>query len=272
MGSSSSIVAGVCRRLLVVGLAWFVGGASAAAAPDAASLPDIQPVVTPAPAPLTRFLPTTSSAAIGDAPVVTGAWGGYDGAARAPVAALAAEVRIVGPVAMLVGAAYAESADVTPALRLKVGLRAQLLAQARAGVDASAMLLYRQDQFTNEDGFVQAGIAVGRTFGSVQAVANAFYGQDGEGDDRVGELRAAAFRELGRGFHVGGEGRYARSLASTDPMRLAHGTPSMQAMAGPMLAYTAGRWVLVVEGGAATQRTLAQQTGFVGVAGVGTTF
>ena len=273
MGSFSSLPAAVGCGLLIWGaISWAPIEGVAKAAPAEPAAVDAQPVQGQDRDPLVHFLPTTGSAALSDAPVTTGAWGGYDGAARAPVAAVAAEVRIVGPVALMVGASYTEAADASPAVRMKVGLRAQFLRQERAGVDASASLQYRRDRFIGEDGLFQAGLAIGRSFGSVQAVANVLYGQDGEGDDRVGEARLAIFRPIGGGFHLGGEGRYAHSLGSTDPLRVSRGNPSMEAMAGPVLAYTAGRLVLVAEAGATTTRIAVQQTGFVGVAGVGTTF
>ena len=272
MGWISSMAAAPGRCLLFLGLMLSPAIEGAAQAGGSETAVDKQPVEAPHHDPLVHVLPTTDSAALADAPVVTGAWGGYDGAARTPTAVVAAEVRVVGPLAVMVGAGYSENADTAPALRLRIGLRAQFLKQERAGVDASASLLYRRDRFAGENGMVQAGLAIGRSFGAVQTVANVFYGQDGEGDDHVGEARLAVFGAVGGGFHAGGEARYAHSLGSTDPLRVARGNPSMEAMAAPMLAYSAGRWALVVEGGVATTHIAVQQTGFVGVAGVGTSF
>ena len=53
-------------------------------------------VPDPAAAEVTRFLPTTSGAAVAPARSVTTAWGGFDGAGRTPVLSIGTEVRLVG--------------------------------------------------------------------------------------------------------------------------------------------------------------------------------
>jgi hypothetical protein len=221
---------------------------------------------------VTRFLPTTSSAVVGSSVSVSNAWGGYDGAARTPVFSVSTELRIVRRVSLIGGIAYTSASASDPGLRPQLGARAQLLQQAASGVDASATLLYRSDRFTSEEGLFQGSIAVGRSFGETSAVVNIGYGQDGEGDDHEGEVRVAGIRHVGGGLHVGIEGRYMHSIDSTDPHRAALGTPSMEAMAGPLVAYTAGRWSVVAEAGVSTRRTSRLDTGVTAIAGVGTAF
>ena len=221
---------------------------------------------------LTACLPTTSSAVVGTAAALTNTWGGYDGAARTPLLSVGTELRVLPRVALIGGITYTSVNAANPGLRPQLGARVQLLEQASSGVDTSAALLFRQDRFTSEDGLFQGSIAVGRSFGETSAVVNVVYGQDGEGDDHEGEVRLAGVRRVLGGLHVGIEGRYMHALASTDPNRAAHGTPSMEAMAGPLIAYTAGNWALVAEVGVSSRRTSRLETGLAALTGLGTSF
>src|SRR5262245_48015879 len=91
--------------------------------------------VTPAPraaAPrrdVTRYLPTTSSPTAGNTADVTSVWGGYDGAARAPVFSASTEVRLVRRVSLMAGVTYATSLAASTDLRPHIGARVQFLEQ-----------------------------------------------------------------------------------------------------------------------------------------------
>jgi hypothetical protein len=220
----------------------------------------------------TRFLPGTASAVVGRSASVTNAWGGFDGAARSAVASVTTELRVFDRVSLDAGFSYGATSAPDTGLRPQLGARVQFLDQARAGVDASAAFLFREDRFTSEDGLFQGSLAIGRSFGATSAVVNVVYGQDGEGDDHEGEVRLAALRRVRGGLHLGAEGRYMHSLASTDPHRAALGTPSMEAMAAALAAYTTGPWAFVLEGGVGSRRTTDLETGLVALAGVGTAF
>lgn len=221
---------------------------------------------------VTRFLPTTAGASATGAADVTSAWGGYDGAAGAPVFGVTTEVRLVRRLSLIGGVAYTSANAADAGLRPQLGARVQVLEQAASGVDASAAFVFRQDRFTAEDGLFQGAIALGRSFGDTSAVLNVVYGQDGEGDDHQAEIRVAAVRRLAGTLHAGLEGRYMHAFASTDPHSAAHGTPTMEAMAGPVLAVSAGSWVFVAEAGVASRQTSHLDTGLVSLAGVGTSF
>jgi hypothetical protein len=221
---------------------------------------------------VSRFLPNTAGASATTSTDVTNAWGGYDGGARTPVFGVTTELRLVRRVSLIGGVAYTSASAADPGMRPQLGARVQVLEQAASGVDASAALLFRKDRFSSEEGLFQGSIALGRSFGETSAVVNVVYGQDGEGDDHQGEVRLAGVRRVAGGLHLGVEGRYMRALASTDPHRATLGTPSMEAMAGPLVAYTAGSWVLVAEAGVSNRQTSHLETGLVTVAGVGTSF
>ena len=226
----------------------------------------------PAAAEVTQFLPTTSGAAVAPARSVTTAWGGFDGAGRTPVLSIGTEVRIVRRLALLVGAGYDQSGAASPTLRPRVGARVQVLAQDASGLDLGVSLAFRQDRFTSEDGMIQGAVALARSFGATSLVGNVVYAQDGEGDDYEGELRLAALHRVRGGLHLGVEGRYMRLLDSKDAHRQEHSTPSLEAAAGPIVAYMAGSWLLAVEAGYSARRTDRLQNGLAMLGGVGAAF
>jgi hypothetical protein len=221
---------------------------------------------------VTRYLPTTSSATAGSTADVTSVWGGYDGASGAPLFSASTEVRLVRRVSLMAGVTYATSYAASTDLRPHIGARVQFLEQPSSGVDATAAFVFRQDRFTSEDGLFQGSLAVGRSFGETSAVLNVVYGQDGEGDDHEGEVRVAVTRRIVGELHLGAEGRYMHAIASTDPHRAALGTPSMEALVGPVVAYTAGRWAVIAEAGVASRQTSRVETGVTALAGVGASF
>jgi hypothetical protein len=220
----------------------------------------------------THFLAVTSSAVTGASAATTAAWGGYDAAARTPLFSVGTELRVVRRVSLVAGVAYGAASAADAGLRPQLGARIQVLGQAASGVDATVGFLFRQDRFTAEDGLYQGSLALGRAFGETSLVANLVYAQDGEGDDHEGEVRLAGLRRVRGGLHVGMEGRYMRSLDSTDPHRMENGTPSMEALAGPLVAYMAGGWAFVAEAGVSSRRTSRLDTGVTALGGIGTTF
>jgi len=231
-----------------------VGGVPTAAAQSSAA--DVPTAVsTSSPADVTQFLPGASPAVVARAASLTTAWGGYDGGSGAAVFSLATELRVVRRLALIVGAAYDKSGSTTFALRPRVGARVQIFAQGASGVDLAASVIFRQDRFTSEDGMIQGTVAVARSFGATSLVGNVIYAQDGEGDDHEGELRMAALRRVRGGLHVGVEGRYMRSIGSTDPFRRERDTPSLETAAGPLVAYMAGNWLVALEAGYTARRT-----------------
>jgi len=113
--------------------------------------------------------------------------GGYDGAREAGVMEVEAAVRIFGPLSIHGGGVYvSDEDDVRPSL----GAMVQLFEQdrSRLGLDVAFGLTYRPEGLTEPEGEIEAALAVGRKLGSASLVASATYGQDGEGNERDGEL------------------------------------------------------------------------------------
>ena len=257
--------------LLTIGLALGSGFSGSARAEPTDEL-NVADTPAASSAEMTRMLPNTMSALVGTTPALTAAWAGYDGAAQTPVMTLGTEVRLVRRLAIVAGVAYGNARASDAGLRPQLGVRLQILQQRTSGVDASAAFTFREDRFTSEDGLYQGELAVGRSFGETSTVINVLYAQDGEGDDHEGEVRLAAVRRVWGGLHLGAEGRYMHSLASTDPHRSAAGTPSMEAMAGPVVAFMTGSWGFLAEVGVSMRQTNRLDTGLTTLGGIGTTF
>ena len=157
-----------------------------------------------------NLLPETLAARVTDDRATATTWAGYDGAMHAPLLTATVEARIAGRLALVAGGGYTAEVPGALALRPRLGLRAQLLDQAKSGVDGGLAVTYRQDWFTAEGGFLQAAVAVGRRQGPVQILGNLVYGIDpAEGDDHEGELRLACLLEARPGLLIGVDGRYS---------------------------------------------------------------
>lgn len=216
-------------------------------------------------------LPEAVAARVSDQRATASSWAGYDGAKRAPLLSVLVEGRIIGRLVFVAGAAYSADMPGAPSLRPQLGLRAQLLDQTRAGLDAAVAVTYRKDIFSNEGGFFQGAVALERRQGPAHLLANAIYGQDGEGDDLQGEARLAAFFETLPGLFVGLDSRY-RHLWSTDPHQVINDRPTSEAMAGPTASYHRGSWMVMAETSVSTVRTTVTQNGLIALAGVGSSF
>jgi hypothetical protein len=263
----------VARR---VPLAAFLGlsfaGIGSASAVEDIPEPDLTADARLPPAGPVNVLPDATSARVSSDRVTATTWGGYDGAKRAPLITGTVEARIIGRVVLVAGAGYTADLPGSPAFRPQIGLRAQLLDQAKHGVDGGVAVMYRQDLFANEDGFFQGTVALERRQGPLRLVANLLYGQDGEGDDRDGEARVASLYEARRGLLVGVDARYRRDLWSSDPNRVVRSRPEYELAAGPTASYTYGSWAVMAETGLSAVRTTITQTGVIALAGLASSF
>jgi hypothetical protein len=207
--------------------------------------------------------------------VVASSFGGYDSAAKAPIASLYTEVKVVPRLVLLAGAAWAVPNALGQGggeMRPQLGARVQLLNQAKFGVDMAAGFMFREDKFGAEDGLFQGSLSFGRRFDRVSTVMNVVYGQDGEGDDHEGEVHLAVLADVAQHFHVGVDSRATRALASTDPRRAQLGTPTGTLIAGPLAAFTYGPIAIMTEVGMSEVWVASLKSGVVAMGGLGTAF
>jgi hypothetical protein len=219
-----------------------------------------------------HVLPGALSAELDPATTAVGTgWGGYNSASAIPVFTSSAEVWIVPRVSLMAGLGTTTQPG-TVSARAQGGARVLVLDQQHHGVNAGVGFLYRQDRFANEDGMLEWSALVSRRFGTTLAVANFIYAQDGEGDDREGELRLIGLHDFASGLHLGLDNRVRTTLGSSDPHRAEHSNPSLEFNAGPLLAYTIDRWAIMAEAGVSGMKVDRLNTGMLVLGGVGAAF
>jgi hypothetical protein len=217
-----------------------------------------------------QFLPLTYTARVAATAAVAAGYAGYDGALGA-VMESHAEVRLWGPLALR-GAA--ELGDTSRRVRPSIGARVQFLSQARHGVDGAVSVTYRAEGFTEAEGEIETLLAVARRVGAATLLANLAYGQDPEGHERDGEVRAAALARVSRRLLLGLDGRWRLDLGSEAGQLRANNEPTTDLDVGPVATLVLGPVALTAETGASLVRRIdgKEQLGVVAIAGIGTSF
>jgi len=215
------------------------------------------------------FLPQALSARVGSTQGFALGSAGFDSARSGPLIDSAVEVSVWGPFALRVQATYSND---TKKMRPSIGGRAQLLRQEQHGIDGAITVFYRTEGFTEAEGEIETFASVGRRFESFSAVGNLVYGQDADGNERDGEIRAAVWHQ-GRRLALGLDTR-ARFAIGTQHGRAATSEPSFDFFAGPIATVLAGPVALFAESGPSVFRLAGGPTraGAVALAGVGAAF
>ena len=207
------------------------------------------------------FLPQTLSARVGSTQAFAFGSGGFDSSRSGPLIDSAVEVSVWGPLALRVQASYSNDSK---KMRPSVGGRAQLLRQEQHGLDGSVTVFYKTEGFTEAEGEIETFASVGRRFEYLSVVGNLVYGQDPEGNERDGEVRAAVWHP-GRRLSLGLDAR-ARFSIGTQHGRAATIEPSFDFLAGPVALFAeSGPSVFRLAGG-------STRAGAAALAGVGAAF
>jgi hypothetical protein len=119
------------------------------------------------------------------------------------------------------------------------------LSQADQLVDLSIGAFYRPEGFTEAEGEVEAALAFGRRFGRLATFGTLVYGQDPEGAERDGEVRAAGLYALSAHSQLGLDSRLRFDLGSAPGKRLAEGSADYDLIAGPAFIYSLGAVALI---------------------------
>jgi hypothetical protein len=215
------------------------------------------------------YLPQTLAARVGEVRAFAFASGGYDSSRRGPLLDSAVEATIWGPVAVRAQTTYSGGTD---RMRPSVGARVQLLRQNAHGVDGALTVFYKTEGFTETEGEVETFASIGRRFGTFHAIGNLVYGQDPDGNERDGELRAAVFRQMGA-LVLGIDCR-ARAAIGTQRGRAATSEPKFDVAGGPVATLAMGPLALFVEAGPSVFKLASLETrvGVATVAGLGGAF
>jgi len=239
---------------------------------DATAVKEHVPAPTNAASGQGAFLPLTLPAAVPTGNGVVVGLGGYDGARKAGLGELAAEVRVWGPVALRGGGVYSAAQD---RLRPSVGARVQVLAQERVGIDGAIGIFYRPEGLTEPEGEIETVIAMGRRVGTTMLLGNLAYGQDPEGNERDGEIRLAALTPIFTAMRVGVDGRWRFDLGSNEAKLQAAKEPTFDLAVGPIANVLVGPLALTAQSGVSAVRFVGSPSASVGafaMAGVGSAF
>jgi hypothetical protein len=219
------------------------------------------------------FLPLTLLPSVGPAIAMGSVLGGYDTAREAPRVESYAEAKIFGPVALRLGASLRDEGPENE-LAPSVGARVQVLRRERAGFDGALALTYKAEGFSEPEGELEAVFAIGTRIGKILILGNLVYGQDFEGNERDGELRAATLYQAMPKLHLGLDARGRFDLGSNDDHLKAKNEPVYDLDAGPVLTATLGPVALNLHGGVSVIRHVDQQAalGAIVLGGLGTSF
>jgi hypothetical protein len=260
--------------------AYAAAGASSAEAEPVGPLPtdpaidaDATLAQTPGPSVVDdgAYLPLSLAPIVGAVPAFVTGHGGYDTARRSAISETFVEVRLWDRLALRGGA---ELGDTTTRLRPSIGARLQLLTQERHAVDGSVSVFYRGEGFTEPEGEIETVISLGRRIGRAIVIANVAYGQDPEGNERDGEVRAAALAQVSPRVHVGFDSRGRFDLGSDRAKLRASNEATFDLDAGPVAALTLGPVALTGHAGASIVRRVGTDAtvGLIALAGLGTAF
>jgi hypothetical protein len=216
-----------------------------------------------------NFLPLTLPASVVRASASGAAYGGYDSAAQNARVVSFAEARIYGPFALRIGA---QSSGASERIAPSVTGRLQFVSEPKHGVDAALALAYNAEGFTELEGELEVLLAVGKTFGNLRLLGNLAYGQDVEGEERDGELRAAALYHLGSVYYLGLDARGRIDLGSETATLGTQQESEYDLDIGPVLNLALGPVVVGMHGGVSALQRPGGDTrwGAVVLAGLGT--
>jgi hypothetical protein len=215
------------------------------------------------------FAPWTMSARAARTDASAVGFAGYDSARRGPIAEARAEVHLFGPVALRGGASYSND---TGRMRPEVGARVGILREEAHGIDAALGVLFRAEGFDEPEGEIETFACASRSLGRFAAAANLVYGQDPEGRERDGELRASFIRRSDR-FALGLDARLRLALGAAETAT-ARAEPAFDALAGPIAMVAVGPLVVLGQVGpsAVKMRDASPIFGVAAFAGLGSAF
>lgn len=215
------------------------------------------------------FLPLTLTPSVGPSRAFAAGFGGYDTALGAARIESFAEARVYGPIAFRFGAtSRATDQTIAPSLTGRV----QLLSQPTHGLDGALALSYKAEGFSEPEGEVEIVATAARGFGDWRLFVNIAFGQDPEGRERDGEVRAAVLYHFATSWVVGVDARGRLDLGSERATLRAHDESTYDGDVGPVLTLALGPIAIGVHGGLSVVRHIdsSPALGVIALGGLGT--
>ena len=144
----------------------------------------------------------------------------------------------------------------------------------RHAVDGAVSIFYRAEGLTEPEGEIETVLSLGRRIGRTTVIGNVAYGQDPEGRERDGEVRAATLARISERLSVGVDGRWRFDLGSDAGRLVASHEARYDLDAGPVAALTLGAIAVTGHAGvsAVGRADGRAAAGLIALAGLGTAF
>jgi len=191
------------------------------------------------------------------------AQGGYDGARKAGVVDIAAELHLWGPLYVRGGGSYVSSADTVKPL---AGLLVRLF--RTDAWNGTAGIFYKPEGLTEPEGELEGLFAVSARVDATTVTANLVYGQDAEASESDAELRAGAVVQVGRRVLVGADSRFRVAIKT----KVGSGEPDYDLVAGPLATLVLPEVALTAEAGVSLIKTDSVHSGPIVLLGVARIF
>jgi hypothetical protein len=160
------------------------------------------------------------------------------------------EINPWGPIVLQAGTLYDGATGWQP----RLGLRVQILRQARHAIDIAIGAQYDGASYENKPGF-ETFIALSRQFGRLGLFANLVYGQELEPSQRHGDVRLAALGRVAGSFYLGLDSRAAFDLDSgREQLEDDERDVDFVLSAGPTASWSVKLFSLLLQGGASATR------------------
>lgn len=207
------------------------------------------------------FLPFTAPARGDTQRAYAWVQGGYDSAHDGFVFDSNAQAALAGPVSLRAGVGYVgPRGDIRPSVALSV----DALHQERFGVDLAFYGGY-QGQGFNTVPALNVLVAVGRSFGRLNLLANVGYGYGLDEGEHFGEARLAALVRVTPSLRIGLDSRARLDLERDDDEP--ENEPDWDVVAGPEATLALGRFVVSAGGGLSMIQYRLSSTVYTGAQG-----
>jgi hypothetical protein len=195
--------------------------------------------------------------------------GGYDGASKGATFDTGAEARIMDRLAIR---AAGSSSPASQGLGLRFEGKVDALRQESQGVDLAVAGGYESRGF-NEVPSLAATVALGRSVGKLQLLANVGYARGLQDAEQYGSAGVAGIYQVASQVQLGLDSRFRIDLERDDDEPL--GEREWELLAGPTLSVSAGSFAVIAGGGMAANRLRLEpgmNLGVLGYLGLGAAF
>jgi hypothetical protein len=189
--------------------------------------------------------------------------GGYDGARKAGIVDVAAELHLWGPIYIRGGGSYVSSSDTIKPL---AGALVRLFqTPSWAG---TVGVFYKPEGLTEPEGEIEGLFALSAQTGATTVTGNLVYGQDGEAAESDAELRLGATVKASDRWLVGADSRFRVAINQ----KAGKAEPDYDLVAGPTATLVLREVAVTAEAGVSVVKLVSVEAGPILLLGVARIF